>query len=88
MLSGHGRVMIATNTITKLYYADDIALLASNKHNLHDMLRVAYRFANTLGLKYNNKKSNILLTGQRCSDKQWVFNTNNHIGFVTHYYSF
>ena len=55
-----------------LFYADDIVLIAANDQDLTDMLNVAHMFGTKWGLKFNEKKSQVLIIGKRISNKTWV----------------
>ena len=54
-----------------LFYADDIVLIAANDQDLTDMLNVAHMFGTKWGLKFNEKKSQVLIIGKRISNKMW-----------------
>jgi len=64
-------VNIGDTTVHGLFYADDIVLIAKNDHDLTQMLQVADTYSRKWGLRFNSKKSQILVVGKRITDKQW-----------------
>ena len=76
-LSDQDGVSIQGTSIQGLYYADDIVLLAANDKGLQDMLHVANDFAESWGMQFNHKKSQVLIIGKRCSDKNWILGNSN-----------
>ena len=71
MLSGTGGIDVGAININGLYYADDIVLIAPNEEALQTMLDIANTFAVKWNFLFNDKKSKILITGQRISNKKW-----------------
>ncbi len=62
--------------IKGLFYADDIVLFAETEDGLQSMLNIADKFANKWGLKFNEKKSKIMVIGKRRSEKEWPLGGN------------
>ena len=77
MLNGHGGVQIGAIHLTGLYYADDIVLFANNEVDLTAMLDKADEFAKKWGLKFNSKKSQVLVVGKKWSDRSWPLGENS-----------
>ena len=75
MLRNCGGVDVGQMHIDGLYYADDIVLIGQNEQQLNLMLGIADRFARKWDLKYNSKKSKVLIVGKRISDKKWQLGT-------------
>jgi hypothetical protein len=71
MLKGYGGVSFGSASIKGLYYANDIVLFADTDQHLQDMLDVANQFATKWGMKYNSKKSQVLVVGSKYSNKCW-----------------
>lgn len=71
MLSQCTGISIGDYHLNGLYYADDIVLMAENGSDLQDMLNIAGNFGRKWGLKFNNKKSQVMIIGQRWTDTQW-----------------
>ena len=71
MLNGHGGITIGETTLNGLYYADDIVLFAKSDHELQNMLDISVSFGVKWGLKFNNKKSQVMVIGKRVTDKLW-----------------
>ena len=76
LLTGTGGVKIDSTRLNGLYYADDIVLIADSENSLLEMLSVADIFAKKWGMKYNAKKSQILITGKKWSNKLWPLGEN------------
>jgi exonuclease III len=64
-LKGHGGVTIGSHTINGLFYADDIVLFANTEPALQDMLNVATQFGNKWGLRFNSRKSQVMIIGKK-----------------------
>ena len=64
-------VDIGEQRITGLFYADDVVLIGNSEKDLTDMLHVSSIFATKWGLKFNSKKSQILIIGQRLKKQKW-----------------
>ena len=77
MLNQCNGIHVGDYKINGLYYADDVVLMANNETDLQDMLNIAGAFGEKWGLKFNNKKSQVMIIGKRWSDKQW------HLGGLT-----
>ena len=74
-----------------LLYADDIVLLAENEKQLCKMLVIADNFAVKWGLKFNSRKSKVLIIGKRVDPlRKWVLgnscieeaNTYRYLGTI------
>ena len=68
---GNGGIAVWDTHINGLYYADDIVLFAKSENELQNMLDVAVKFGDNWGLKFNNKKSQVMVIGKKVSDKMW-----------------
>ena len=74
MLSVHNiGVPIASQIISELLYADDVALMAESESDLQTMLNIVSSFATKWNLEFNSNKSKVLVVGT-CIDKsnKWV----------------
>jgi hypothetical protein len=72
MLIDQGGVEVGSHKVRGLYYADDLVLFADNANNLQSMLHIADQFAHKWGLLFNNKKSKVLVIGQKVNNKHWI----------------
>ena len=64
-------VNVGEHRVTGLFYADDVVLTGSDEKDLQEMLNTAAQFADKWGLKFNSKKSQIMITGKRISGRMW-----------------
>lgn len=72
MLDGNGGVSIGAIHVNGLYYADDIVLMANDEEGLNLMLDIAHKFALKWGLKYNVRKSQVMVIGAKPRKKEWL----------------
>jgi hypothetical protein len=71
MLNNCLGIPVGDRCIRGLYYADDVVLLASSDKDLQQMLDIAGHFGSKWGLKFNNKKSQVMVIGKRVSNREW-----------------
>ena len=71
MLSQQSGVPVGDQEVHGLFYADDIVLMAQNDNDLLEMLKMADAFSLKWNLRFNKKKSQILVVGKRMSDRKW-----------------
>ena len=65
-------VKIKDTKITGLFYADDIILMAGTKDGLTHMIQVADNFCTKWGMSFNEKKSQVMVIGQKySSEAKW-----------------
>jgi hypothetical protein len=55
---------ISSKLINCLLFADDVVLIAESPEELQELLNISNAFANKWNLKFNPKKSKILITGK------------------------
>ena len=53
-------------------FADDIVLVAESPKMLQKMLDVVYAFSRKYRFRFNQKKSNVMIFGRKCSDKFYL----------------
>jgi hypothetical protein len=70
-INGCGGINTGLTSVNGLYYADDIVLFANCENDLVKMLATADNFAKKWGLKFNSKKSQVLVVGKRVSNRLW-----------------
>lgn len=56
---------ISSKLINCLLFADDVVLIAESPEELQELLNISNAFANKWNLKFNPKKSKILITGKK-----------------------
>jgi hypothetical protein len=56
---------ISSKLINCLLLADDVVLIAESSEELQELLNISNAFANKWNLKFNPKKSKILITGKK-----------------------
>ena len=70
MLQECNGIDINGSKVHSLFYADDIVLMAQNEKSLLHMLKQDNLFSRKWGLKFNERKSQVLIIGKRVSDKK------------------
>lgn len=63
--SGKG-VKVGDMKIPGLFFADDVVLMANTKDELQDLLRIAGEYGEKWRLEYSEKKSQVMILGQKC----------------------
>jgi hypothetical protein len=56
---------ISSKLINCLLFAEDVVLIAESPEELQELLNISNAFANKWNLKFNPKKSKILITGKK-----------------------
>jgi hypothetical protein len=65
MLSKHNLgVNLASDIINCLLFADDIVLIGKSEQELHTLLNITVRFGSKWNLKFNSKKSKVMVIRQ------------------------
>jgi hypothetical protein len=64
-------ISIGGTQLQGLFYADDIVLIGNSDTDLTRMLGTANSFSQKWGLRFNCKKSQIMVIGRRMSSKLW-----------------
>ena len=62
-------VEISSKIINCLLFADDVVLFANSPDELQELLRISYEFANKWNLRFNPKKSKVLVMGKKPKEK-------------------
>jgi hypothetical protein len=73
MLSEHNLgVNLASDIINCLLFADDIFLIGKSEQELQTLLNITARFASKWNLKFNCKKSKVMVIGKKMNNlKRW-----------------
>ena len=73
MLSEHNLgVNLASDIINYLLFADDIVLIGKSEQELETLLNITGRFASKWNLKFNSKKSKVMVIGKKIDKlKRW-----------------
>ena len=58
-------VEISSKIINCLLFADDVVLFANSPGELQELLRISYKFANKWNLRFNSKKSKVMVMGKK-----------------------
>ena len=58
-------VNLASDIINCLLFADDIVLMGKSEQELQTLLNITARFASEWNLKFNSKKSKIMVIGKK-----------------------
>jgi ribosome-interacting GTPase 1 len=69
---------ISSKLINCLLFADDVVLIAESPEELQELLNISNAFANKWNLKFNPKKSKILITGKKINNIT-LFSTFSYI---------
>jgi hypothetical protein len=58
-------VNISLNLTNCLLFADDVVLMAESPRELQTLLQISHQFAKKWNLKFNSKKSKVMVVGKR-----------------------
>ncbi len=61
-------VNISLNLINCLLFADDVVLMAESPRELQTLLQISHEFAKKWNLKFNSKKSKVMVVGKRINN--------------------